>query len=313
MYQTYLWKIKPLSSYMTPWQSDTIYGHLLWGVLLTYGEEEIEKTLKEFKDRKPPFIVSDGFIDNKLPIINKRVIKNSEIEEIAIEKKESLIDVATKIKRLRKISNVSIEIFNKLRKKDVDILDLTEEILEESDVKIASIENLHNRIDRVSGSTGENSIFSLKEIFVEKDIYIYFKVREDYPLEKLKTLLKFVEDNGFGKKTSVGKGAFKTISFEKYEGFEKIRGNSFITLSNYIPAKDDYDYVENSNVLVKRGKIGNLLGEEGNPFKKPFSCFRAGAIFRGESESIKGRVLTNICDKKEIVQIGIPFIVEVEL
>ena len=313
MYQTYLWKIKPLTSYMTPWQSDTIYGHLLWGVALNFGEDEIKKTLEEFKKGNPPFIVSDGFVDNRLPIISKRVIKSDEIEELAFQSKESIIEMATKIKRLKKVSYVSFEIFNKLRKKDIDILDLVDEIVEEEESKIIPVENLHNRIDRISGSTGENSIFSMKEIFSEENIYIYFKVREDYPIEKIKKLLKFVEDNGFGKKISIGKGAFESIRFEKYDGFGEIRGNGFITLSNYIPNREDYDYVVNSNILIKRGKVGNLAGDEKNPFKKPFSCFKAGALFRGESKKIKGRVLGNLCENRDVVQIGIPFIVEVEL
>ena len=114
------------------------------------------------------------------------------------------------------------------------------------------------------------------------------------------------------KKVSIGKGAFKTESFERFDGFEKISGNGFISLSNYIPKEEDYEYVENSLVLIKRGKVANLYGDEGNPFKKPFSCFRAGAIFRGKSSGIKGRVLTNL-HRKKIIQVGIPFIVEVEL
>ena len=145
-----------------------------------------------------------------------------------------------------------------------------------------------------------------------ENIFIYIKVRGDYPINKLEKILRFVEENGFGKKVSIGKGAFKTESFERFDGFEKISGNGFISLSNYIPKKEDYEYVENSLVLIKRGKVANLYGDEGNPFKKPFSCFRAGAIFRGKSSGIKGRVLTNL-HRKKIIQVGIPFIVEVEL
>lgn len=314
MYQTYLWKIKPLSSYMTPWQSDTIYGHIFWGVALLEGEEELKKILKEFEKNTPPFIVSDGFIGNRLPVINRRVIKNSEIEEIALEKKESIIDTAIKIKRLKNISTVSLNIFNKLRKKENDLLEMIDEILEDNtqNIETISIENTHNRIDRVSGSTGENSIFSMKENFTGESIYIYLKIREDFSIDRVKKLLKFVEENGFGKKVSIGKGAFKTESFEKFNGFENIKGNGFISLSNYIPKREDYEYVENSIVLVKRGKIGNLYGDEGNPFKKPFSCFRAGAIFRGSCEGIKGRVLTDL-HRIKVIQVGIPFIIEVEL
>lgn len=319
MYQTYLWKIEPLSSYMTPWQSDTIYGHLLWGIVLKYGEYELKQILNDFKNGNPPFIVSNGFLNSRLPLINKNIIKNQDIESLSVHLKESVVNVATKIKRLKNIPDTSIEIFNKLRKKENNILDMMSDILEDDDrerldeLKTFSIENIHNKIDRLTGNTRENSIFSMKESFVKGHIAIFIKLNEGYSLEKLEELLKFVEDNGFGKKTSVGKGAFRTISFEKYDGFEKVAGNGYITLSNYIPNENDYDYVENSDILIKRGKVGNFYGDNKNPFKKPFSCFKPGSIFRGDCKKIKGKILNNLAENKEIVQIGIPFIVEVEL
>ena len=43
MYQTYLLKLKLLSSYMSLWQSDTIYGHLLWGYLHRQWRRGVKK------------------------------------------------------------------------------------------------------------------------------------------------------------------------------------------------------------------------------------------------------------------------------
>lgn len=315
MYQTYCLKIKPISSYMTPWQSDTIYGHLFWGISLIYGDEEIEKTIKEFKSGNPSFIVSDGFLGNRLPIINKEIISSEEIEKIAKDEKRKMIDVASEIKKLRKVEYVNLEIFNKLRVKENTVLKLRNEILSENISKLFVDETAHNKINRISGSTGENSIFSQKEFFSDEDIYIYINLREDYSLEKFKKLLDFLEKNGFGKKVSAGKGSIKIIQFEKFDGFKKVNGeNSFIVLSNYIPKENDFDYVENSIPLVKRGKVANIKGNVSNPFKKTFTCYKAGSLFRDGREFIKGKVLENVYKNDDkIVQIGIPFIVGVEL
>lgn len=73
MYETYLWKIKPISSFITPWQSDTIYGHFLWGISLLYGDDEVRKVIDDFKKLNSPFIISDGFIDGKLPFLKRRI------------------------------------------------------------------------------------------------------------------------------------------------------------------------------------------------------------------------------------------------
>ncbi|KDE66001.1 hypothetical protein FUSO6_12600 [Fusobacterium necrophorum DAB] len=50
-YAIYCWKIKALSSYLTPWQSDTIYGHIFWAISLLEGEEELKKIIREFEEK----------------------------------------------------------------------------------------------------------------------------------------------------------------------------------------------------------------------------------------------------------------------
>lgn len=314
MYQTYLWKIQLLSSYITPWQSDTIYGYLFWGIKILFGDDEFTKIKKEFLNDNPPFIVSNGFIDNKLPFIHKNIINNELIENLAEINNQNIIQVATNLKKISKLKNIDFETFNKLRYKNYSLIEFYKEY---SNIENISNEieqsNFHNKINRLSGTTKEDGIYTTTEKYATDDIYIYFKIREDFDLEKLEKLLNFIEINGFGKKASTGKGAFKTISFDRFDGFTKVDGkNSFIVLSNYIPKENDYEYCINSIPLIKRGKIGNI-DNLGIPFKKPFSCFQAGSIFRNEKNYIKGKVLENIHHNSDIIQIGIPFTVEVEL
>ncbi|MCI6152329.1 MAG: hypothetical protein MR673_04275 [Fusobacterium perfoetens] len=330
MYNTYLWKIKPLSSQMTPWQSDTIYGHLLYGASLLYGDEFVKKLIDEFSNI-PPFIVSDGFIDGQLPMINKGTVKRSDTEEFAKIYGKNQIETVKKLKEINKIKFIPIEDFNKLREKNynkkdfiisklqelnkeeenANSIDFKSKKLDKKDTAIQETLVMHNTINRIMGSTGDNGVFALKETFIEGNIFIFIKIRKDFDINILDTLLKFVEKNGYGKKVSSGKGAIERVSFEKYNEFNEVKnGNGFIVLSNYIPKEFDYEEVISANYLVKKGKV---YGDIDFPFKKPFSCFTAGSLFKKSKNSIYGKVLKDIHIDKNIVQIGIPFTLEVEL
>ena len=337
MYQTYLWKIKPISSYMTPWQSDTIYGHLLWAAKLFFGEEEIEKTINEFEDGKAPFIVSDGFTssiektredkleDNKelekvaakLPILKKTFSKREKTQELSKKYNKDTISIVKKLKEINKIKEVDIDVFNKFRG-NYDNDKFIEEQMEKSVVggknkKYSSISSpvMHNNINRLSGTTEDNDLYSLRENFAG-EICIYVKLKEDYPVEKFEKLLSFIEMNGFGKKSSSGKGAIERISFDKFDGFTKIdNANGFVVLSNYIPKEKDYKKIISGNTVLKIGKVANIDGNEDFPFKKPFTCFGAGSLFLNGENQFVGKVLKDIHIDKKIVQIGIPFTLEV--
>ncbi len=60
-YEDYSLKIVIDSPVSTPWQSDTIMGHLAWSVRLRDGESGLKSFLEPWLAGDPPFIVSDGF------------------------------------------------------------------------------------------------------------------------------------------------------------------------------------------------------------------------------------------------------------
>ena len=323
MYNIYLWKIKPTSSHMTLWQSDTIYGHMLYAIAMLYGREEYDKIVNDFIELKSPFIVSDGFIGEKLPLFNKSVVNRGDTEFFSKEINKDLVETVKALKKINKIKNISIEEFNKLRTSKYSNRDFVLDKLknskeEDKQKKDKPIQNtalvLHNNINRCTGTTVDNGIFSLKEYFINDNIYVFIKVREDFSIEKLDEILKFIEGNGFGKKVSSGKGAIERVTFEKYDKFQEIEGaNAFISLSNYTPKEGDYTEVICGTPLVKRGKTADVGDNMNFPFKRPFACFTAGALFKGSVNNEKGKVLTNIYINKNVVQIGIPFILGVEL
>ncbi len=51
----------------TPMQSDTLFGHLCWQVLLREGEAALEDFLEPFRRGEPSFVLSDAFPAGLLP------------------------------------------------------------------------------------------------------------------------------------------------------------------------------------------------------------------------------------------------------
>jgi len=72
--------IKPTSPFITPLQSDTIFGHFAWGYRYCFGEKKLNELLKTFK-QKPFIVFSDGFIKGTLPkpFLKPYLPKNEEL------------------------------------------------------------------------------------------------------------------------------------------------------------------------------------------------------------------------------------------
>ena len=55
-YSTWKIKLKPKSSFITPIQSDTLFGSMIWTLKMIEGEKFIENIVEETKNYNPPFI-----------------------------------------------------------------------------------------------------------------------------------------------------------------------------------------------------------------------------------------------------------------
>src|SRR4030042_510982 len=150
--KTYKINLKIHGSIMTPFQADTLFGHLCWIVAYKLGEKEIEEFLEPFKKGNPPFIISDGFPNDLLP---KPLSADLNIDDPQ-ERKE-----------FKKIDFVSFGEFNSL---------LRDEKVkpQASPPPIVSYLTPHNSINRLTNSTlAEGGVYSLKETIIpEIDIYL---------------------------------------------------------------------------------------------------------------------------------------------
>ncbi|RRD40019.1 hypothetical protein EII29_04210 [Leptotrichia sp. OH3620_COT-345] len=345
-----IWKItiEPKSSFVTPLQSDTLFGSMIWSLKILFGNEVAEKAVADTKNYNPPFIFSNAIINNQFPIFGKlseefyRKIDNEILNGYDVEKIEFY-------KVIRKKSTVDKKVFGELLngvkleqmyfdvlegKRKLSTLEKTDKKISEGQyrkflkemfkenkeedsvnrlfVKTSRLRNSINRLGKLDEVENDTRLFEQTEIEYGKEtkITIYVKINEEFNMDYFEKALEYIELNGYGGKSSIGKGQFKIIEFKEEKDFEASKNsNEFVVLSNYIPNIEDKVKVLNSNIFTKKPKA--YMTE--NPFKDYFICYKEGSYFEGNSENIKGRVLDNLKkDDKKNIQCLIPFVLGVK-
>ena len=271
----------------TPWQADTIIGHLAWMTWFKEGEKGIKEFLSPFLEGNPPFILSDGFPGDLLP-------RPHGMKQAGGVKD---LDSYSKERRVRKAEFLKLSDFEAAR--------LGHEIKEEP---IPSpwddIETLHATISRKSNTTTDEAgnLFSTESWCLRREfalngsqpINVYLYCREGWR-EKIENLFQDLSLEGFGRDKSVGLGQFETLGLEGWEGFNNFKGaNGFIALSSFVPHENDP--VQGRWAFnIKYGKLGEGTLSS-NPFKKPFLQVKPGAVFftGGPPKPFYGRVLQGL-------------------
>ena len=303
--KTYRLRIKPQSSFLTPWQADTIFGSLCWIIAWRDGEGALKKFLLEYENHQPVFVLSDGMPGDLLPAPAHLPLIMTKTENR---------DDYEKAKKLKKVSWLSPEMFESIRRGNLE-----NDLLEDCKT-LKTFTTLHSSINRITGTTGEEgSLFELQEYALEKSLHtisIYLKIRDGWE-EKVFSLCKDLSLMGYGKKKSVGKGSFKIIGdLELFETFERLEdSNGFLSLSNFVPSASDptEGYYK---TMVKYGKLGGEFTFSENPFKKPLMMLTAGAVFKvnGAVKPFYGRMVEGLSSiKPEVVHYGFAFAVPITL
>jgi len=226
---TYRLKIKPQSSFLTPWQADTVFGSLCWIIAWRYGEEALTNFLQEYKSHNPVFVLSDGMPGDLLPAPSHL--------PYMLTKTENREDYE-KGKKLKKVFWISAEKFESVRRGHI------QDDIFEDDKPFKNFTSLHSSINRVTGTTGEEgALFELQEYALGTSVHtisIYLKIRDGWE-EKVFSLFNDLSLMGYGKKKSVGKGSFKIIGgLERFVTFESLEdSNGFVSLSNFVPSVND--------------------------------------------------------------------------
>lgn len=306
--KTHAITIRPLSSFITPWQADTMFGHLCWEVAYSEGEAALKKFLEPFVEGEPPFILSDGFPDNLLPLPLSATIAATGRAEAPT--RESF----DRAKKLKATELVPLESFNRaLRLEPFELPERTAE-------PVVSAEIVHNTINRLTSTTPEDGgVYARSESFAGSGIdaiTFYVKVADGSPIDEVRDLFERTARRGYGKRATVGKGTIELVSVNLFDGFsEPEDADGFVSLSNFVPAEAD-PTTGFYRTMVKYGKLGGALAHSGNPFKKPLLMLKAGSCFLTGSKprQFYGRIVRGLAPiHPDIVQYGYAFAVGLKM
>ena len=269
-YSSYRLLIQLKSQSGTPWQADTLMGHLIWLVAHQEGAGGVKAFLDPFIKGQPPFVLSDGFPLGLLP----RPVG------LWTSKSAPDLDSYVKEKSRRKAEFIKFEQFEALRKNPEADIDPVSSPWIENETLHAAISRISNTTTGEAGTLFSTDSFTLNQEFWSENfpsISVYAYCTKDWG-KKVEELFHELSQIGFGRDKSVGLGQFKFCSMEPCDFLPGNQdSNGFTSLSTYVPAVDDP--TEGTwDVNVKYGKLGENAGG-GNPFKKPLLQLKPGAVF----------------------------------
>lgn len=286
--KVYKLTIAPRSSFRTPLQSDTIFGHLLWALRYTEGENALSAFLSLYRsDGPPPLLVSAGFPAGMLPIPilpsipdqGGRSVADSVVGAMLAER--YLVEGYLPLEQWHEIAqNLSPTMLAEARVRGREQLT---ELKEASETRTI----MQTAVDRITGGAREGRLFPVEETLYgrQTQFEIWHKLSDEGLahdlLARLQACWRWIERNGFGKRKSVGHGELEIVEPLRPADGEVPRvenPNAFVSLSAWVPAEDDPTEVA-YRTRIKRGKLAELYALP-SPWKKPLIMFAPGAVAR---------------------------------
>lgn len=295
--------------------SDTIFGALC-SVLSELYPNFMEELMNDFENR-PPFIISSAF-----PYVSSDIKKHFLPKIDVFSKNEDTSNNLNSFKKYKKIQYFDEDIFldiiqNKLNSsKIINELEsyniysklLTKEDL--NDINIKSTIKPNNIIHRINNSS-LNVFYTEGYQFKEVGLYFIIRIFDEKYNKIIKTGLKLLRDRGFGANISTGQGQFDYTIDENSEFEEKLynaEGNYYLTLSRYIPTKEEISKINNHSVYSIDSKRGiNSNGE----LKKQIRFFEEGSMFPSYQEYY-GKIV-NVGTLTPAIEYGYAFPIKMEV
>lgn len=270
--------------------SGTLWGHLAWAVRYLEGDQAFRVWLEEQESR--PWLLSSQMPPGMLP---RPLLKPSLLEEGAPTQLETMkLDKAS-----RKMAFIPEAVFLQLRGKMSDG-GLTQSLRENAQgpdsLRDFTKEGLkvHNRIDRLTGTTPQGSGLFFEEAFFPRsnDRRQIFLFAHNDCREHLETLFDFIGESGFGSNASTGNGHFTYAIVEEKELFEA-KGGRAMSLSHGVISENMRTARYKQHVHF--GKLGGDYAKGGySPFKYPLLMARPGATFSPADSGPFGTLLRGV-------------------
>jgi CRISPR-associated protein Csm4 len=307
--------IRPRSPFSTPFNSDTLFGHLCWALRYNKGEDTLRKFLERLKKDPSIFVLSSAFPSGHLPRPNLKPLSVDEEEELrksiySSKNGSSLAGFASMIKRVKKMEWIPFGTINKL-KNGLSSYHLYMEMMKvEEDLQKMWVESdeWHNAKNRKTNHVLKGLLFAKEVTFYKTEFEVY-QTNSYFNKKDLTALWELIGEMGYGADSSTGKGNF-IIDLEEYELEGAEEPNGFILLSHTIPSVIDprNGYYE---MLTKFGKLGGTFASTGNVFKHPVIMLFPGAtFFDHQLRPVYGSIVEGIHhDYRDVVQygLGLPF------
>lgn len=312
--QDYKINIKLKSSIITPFHSDTLWGHICWALRYTRSEQELLNFLECYDSGEPPLVISNAFPKGCLPFPVLEPIEKTKQRELinTFWNESDFIAAVSAFKKLSTIKYISKELFKHISKGTISRYSLLEAILanpKKFPVISAELPSVtyHAKINRLSGTAIDGGLFTAPEIFYfSNELEAYCKIGHGFSEEKLKQCMEFINIDGFGRKKSTGKGAVY-CTIERRTDDVTDDTNAFMSLSNYVPCQDD-PQKGFYKLITKYGKLGGhfasssiIPGKNPTPFKYPIVMFESGSVFKVDKKKEHyGRIVKGVHPAKKI-------------
>ncbi|MHA1267845.1 MAG: type III-A CRISPR-associated RAMP protein Csm4 [Candidatus Helarchaeota archaeon] len=320
--------LKPLSARRTALRSDTLWGLLCWGIRLVWDETILLETIRLFKDKEPPFLISSAF-----PYTNeggKRVLYLPKpcFKPFRLYENEMSPDSMQDYKKYKKIKYIPLPTFKKFISGE----------LEEKDYFLNHQEEwrniptlfgkreliIHNTIDRLTSSSLQIGGLYVSEEFFHHEgegLFFFLSILKKEYEEILQRLWTFFEHMGMGGDSTIGKNYYQ-ISEENFDGFENIsEPRRFVTLSLYYPDYDEREFFDQNStelwyqVEQRRGRVGGKFFVTPNILKQSVTMFTEGSSFPYLEKTFLGSIpvvkrIPGLSEKYEFIhQYGYAFTV----
>ncbi len=292
---TFRARIRPRSAARTPWLADTLFGQLCWQVRYDQGEAGLAELLAHYRAGAPPLLFSDGFPVGWLPgpigFGAPSLVREAAFEALRRGERVAAFEKPA-FAQGRVVLKGSASRLNGAWPGDAPAS------------QGYRVEELALAEPQLDGRQG-------------LDICVYVRAADSAWATRARGWLEQLALGGYGAGKSAGYGQFELIDWEAWPGFNEAppRANSFISLSNWVPAR--HDPTDGSYAtLVKYGRLGEELAASSNPFKLPLLMLAAGSYFRATpARPWYGRLVEQIAELRDlpIVQYGYAFAVAAAL
>jgi len=236
-----------------------MWGHIVWGIANHEGNAAVTDFLEQEKSIPPALVVSSAFPAGMLcrPLLPPS------------EREGSLnIDTYSAIKKDKKIKYVSVS----------NYLITTESIRDDRkrQTPFKNVQVMHNTIDRASNAVQEGGLYSTEEIWSEVEDWDFY-ILSSFEPARIKTLVGWAFENGYGADASTGKGKIDKIG-DPVPVQPPKKGNTYMALGPFVDSKDGIANIR-AGIFVRSGKLGGAFAASLSPYKKPVVLYDEGAVF----------------------------------